>query len=262
MKKTIIFGLILILMLPFFSKADNSKDDLDVLEEILYDLEGQPTEVDIAFNGVIDDKFLGEKDISKLGEKLISEIGLVGEEVDPFILQEIDLNEYYSKMIIFEDNFSQINYDGYDIDENKISINLNSYLDEEMDKGETTLSISIIKNDCFFEKNDIIDKIEDIYKEFNCEVDVTSCLIGKIEGLSSKGDYVDKLNDSLENIKGNIVDEFSEEQFSSYTIYSPLIENYLTINKKKININLSMRYNRDEDYTYLWIGTPIITAGY
>lgn len=262
MKKTIIFGLILILMLPFFSKADNSKDDLDVLEEILYDLEGQPTEVDIAFNAVIDDKFLGEKDISKLGEKLISEIGLVGEEVDPFILQEIDLNEYYSKMIIFEDNFSQINYDGYDIDENKISINLNSYLDEEMDKGETTLSISIIKNDCFFEKNDIIDKIEDIYKEFNCEVDVTSCLIGKIEGLSSKRDYVDKLNDSLENIKGNIVDEFSEEQFSSYTIYSPLIENYLTINKKKININLSMRYNRDEDYTYLWIGTPIITAGY
>ena len=262
MKKIIIFGLILTLLIPIFSKADSSKGDLDVLEEMLYDLDGQATEVDIAFNGVIEENFLGEKDINVLGEKIISEIGLVGEEVDPFILQKIDLNEFYSKMIIFEDNFSQINYDGYDMYENKISVNLNSYLDEELGIGETTLSISIIKNDHFFKNNDIIDKIENLYKELDSEVDITSCLMGKIKGKSSEKDYMDRLDDSLKNIKGDIVDEFSEEHFSSYTIYSPLIKDYLTINQKRININLSMRYNGDEDYTYLLIGTPIIIAGY
>lgn len=262
MKKIITFGLILFLLIPIFIKAEKTDSEWDVLEEILYDLEGEPSEGDIVFNGVILDSFIKQDEINRLGEKIVENLELVGEEIDPFILQDKTIGEYYSKMVIFEEDYSQINYDGYDYNGNQIFINLNSYINEEINLEETSLSISIVKDDDFFEINDIMEKIETIYEDFNCEWDLTSCLIGKVKGKYPNEEFSDKFEIVLKHIKGNIVEEFSDEDFSSYTVYSPLIENYLIINKKKININLSIRYNEEEDYTYLWIGTPIITAGY
>lgn len=262
MKKTIIFGLILFLLIPIFTKADATNGEWDILENMVYDLDGQVIEADIAFNSIIGNKFLGKEEIEILGEKLIEKTGLIGEEMDPFILQDRSKNDFYSKMVIFEDDFSQINYDGWDKDGNKISINLNSYKNTDINLTETALYIGIIKDEDFSNTNDIIERIEKIYTDLNCQADITSCVMGRLEGKQEEYYILDKLHNSLESINGNIVDEFSEEEFSSFTLYSPEIENYLTINKKKININLSIRYNVDEDYTYLWIGTPIIATGY
>lgn len=262
MKKIIIFALILFLLIPIFPKAQETNGEWKVLEDILYDLEGKPSEGDMVFNGIIKNRFMKEEEIISLGNQIVEKLGIVGEEIDPFIVQDKQKDKFYAKMVIFEENYSQINYDGYDDDGNQISINVNSYINEEISLEETSLSISIVKNDDFFEINDIIEKIETIYEDFECERDLTSCLIGKVKGEYPKADFLNKFEKVLKRIDGNIVEEFSDEDFTSYTIYSPLIENYLIINEKKININLSIRYNREEDYTYLWIGTPIITSGY
>ncbi|OZV13462.1 hypothetical protein CIW83_04260 [Tissierella sp. P1] len=48
----------------------------------------------------------------------------------------------------------------------------------------------------------------------------------------------------------------------SYTAYTPLIESSIFSGEKKVNLNLAIRYNENEDKTYIWIGTPIITTGY
>lgn len=262
MKKIIIFAIILFLLIPIFPKAEETMGEWDVLEDILYDLEGKPSEGDMVFNGILKKHFMKEDEITSLGEQMVKRLGLVGEEIDAFILQDEGKGESYAKMVIFEEDFSQINYDGYDSNGNQISINLNSYINEEINLEETSLSISIVKDDDFFEINDIIEKIESIYEDFECERDLTSCLIGRVKGKYPKEDFLNKFEKVLKRIDGNIVEEFSDEELSSYTIYSPLIEDYLTINKKKININLSIRYNNEEDYTYLWIATPIITTGY
>lgn len=262
MKRIIIFALILFILIPIFPKAEETNGEWNVLEDMLYDLEGKPSEGEMVFNGVIKNGFMKEKEITSLGETMVKKLGLVGEEIDPFILQEKTKDKFYSKMVIFEKDYSQINYDGYDSNGNQISINLNSYINEEVNLEETSLSISIVKDDDFSKINDIIEKIEKIYQDFDCQWDLTSCLIGKVKGKYPKEEFSDKFKSVLNSIDGTIVEEFSDKDFSSYTIYSPLIENYLTINKKKINIHLSIRYNREEDYTYLWIGTPIITTGY
>ena len=262
MKKLFIFAIIIFLLIPIFPKADETGKEIDVLKDMLDDLDGELTEGEMAFNGVIKTRFMEKEEITSLGDVLLERLNIVGQEIDPFILQDEVIGEFYSKMIIFEEDYSSINYDGHDIKGNQISINLNSYIDKETKVEETTLSISIIKSNDFFDNNDIIESIEKIYEDFNVEVDLTSCLMGKVEGNYINEEIKTDFNKSLKNIRGEIIEEFSGENFLSYTIYSPLIENYLTINQKKININLSMRYNEEEHYTYLWIGTPIITTGY
>lgn len=262
MKRIIIFVLILLLLIPIFTKADDKNSDLDVLQDILYDLDGKPSEADIVFNGIIRDSFIGKDEMTYIGEELVSKLNLVGQEIDPFISQDREEGKFYAKMVIFERDYSQINYDGYDSKGNQISINLNSYKNKEIGLEETSLSISVVKEDDFSEINDIIKKIEKIYREFDSKRDLTSCLVGKIEGKYNKNDLLLNLEEVLKNTNGRIVEEFSDDDFLSYTIYSPLIEDYLTINEKKININLSIRYNKEEGYTYLWIASPIITMGY
>lgn len=262
MKRLFIFAIILFLLIPIFPNADQTDVELDILRNMLEDIDGELIEGEMIFNGIIETKFMEKEEITNLGETIIKKLNIVGEAIDPFIIQDRVIGEFYSKMVIFEEDYSSINYDGYDKKENQISINLNSYIDKENKMSETTLSISIIKKDDFFDNNDIIEDIEKIYEGFNCEIDLTSCLIGKVEGNYINKELKTIFSKSFKKIKANIVEEFSGENFLSYTIYSPLIENYLKINQKKININLSMRYNEEEDYTYLWIGTPIITTGY
>ena len=42
----------------------------------------------------------------------------------------------------------------------------------------------------------------------------------------------------------------------------PLLPEGVQILGKNYNINIAMRYNSEEDKTYLWIGTPIISLEY
>ncbi len=93
-------------------------------------------------------------------------------------------------------------------------------------------------------------------------MDASSCLIGTIEGKDSKEKLSEDMNRVIRGINGKIISEFEDDMILSYTIFTPRIEKILTINEKKINLNLAIRYNEYEDVTYLWIGTPIITIGY
>ena len=129
MRKIFTLGLILILLIPIFPQAlpqtNETSSDWELLENILEDFEGNPNEAELVFNGVIKDKFMDQNAISMLGNDLVSKLELVGEEIDPFILEDFNLDNAYSKRVIFEDDYSQINYDGYDKGKNQISINLN-----------------------------------------------------------------------------------------------------------------------------------------
>ena len=49
---------------------------------------------------------------------------------------------------------------------------------------------------------------------------------------------------------------------TSYTVFTPYIDNYIFFFRKRVNLNLAIRYNEYENRTYIWIGTPIITTGY
>lgn len=262
MKKMIIFGIILFLILPGITMADEKYEDYDLLLDMVNDLQGEVQEGDIVFNGVISQEFMEEEEMVKLGEEIKVDLNLLGREIDPLIVQEEVVENFYTKEVIFDRGFSQINYNGYDGNGNAITIILSSYLDTDTLKGETYLCINIVKVSDFLEINDIIDKVRNIFKISNEPIDITSALIAELPGKVRDEDMEEKVNNTLKRYKAEVIEEYSDEFVSSYTIYSPLIEDYLLIDEKKINLNIAIRYNEYEDKTYIFIGTPIITIGY
>jgi len=262
MKKIISFAIILFLILSGTTKADNIYDDYNLLLDIANDMDTKVEEGNISFNGMIKDEFMNEKEITKLGEEIREDLDIEGEKIDPLIDNGKLSESYYTKEVIFDEGFSQITYIGHDTSNNKISIILSSYLDPQGVEAETYLYINIIKVDDFLKINDIIDDIDNIYRNFNISAEINSCLIGTISGKVKEEDMESRVETILKDVEGEVINKHGDEFYSSYTIYSPLIKDYLEIDKKKINLNLAIRYNDYEDKTYIIIGTPVITIGY
>ncbi len=71
-----------------------------------------------------------------------------------------------------------------------------------------------------------------------------------------------KVKKTLKKYKGNVIEEYCDISLISFIIYTPLIKEYLLIDRNKINLNLAIRYNEYEDKTCILLATPIITNGY
>ena len=65
-----------------------------------------------------------------------------------------------------------------------------------------------------------------------------------------------------EDVKGRVVEKYEEDGIVSYSIFSPLIDEYIYTGNRKMNLNIALRYSELENKTYILIGTPIITIGY
>lgn len=262
MKKLMLFAIIICLLIPAFSIAGKNHGENDILVNMLKDLNGEFIEGDLNMGGVILEEYISIEKIDIIAKEIKDILGVLGEEADG----NRDISElkgkYFAKEIVCTEGFNQIAIYGYDIEENPITVMISSYLSPESNNGETTLFINLIKKEKNFNINGIIRKIENIFKRYNKPVDITTCVIGTIQGrINNK--ILDKfILKAIKKSKGRVVEKYVDSSISSYMIYTPLIENAIFSGKKKINLNLAIRYNEYEDMTYIWIGTPIITTGY
>lgn len=48
----------------------------------------------------------------------------------------------------------------------------------------------------------------------------------------------------------------------SVSAFSPVIDEAVRVNGKRINLNVAVRYNSYEGKTYIWLATPVITTEY
>lgn len=262
MKKIILFGIILSLLLPTMTIGENKYNEQELLCNMVKDLGGECVELDSVFNSVILNRFLEEEEMVLLAEDIKIKLGIIGTEIDPLIVYEKLPEKYYAKEIIFDEDFSQITYYGSDIYKNSITMIISSYFDKDISKGETYLCINIVKDSDFLKNNDIIESIAKIFKSYDNPVEVSTNLVGEIQGDYSYNIMKNKLNKTLKKYRGNVIEEYTDESLLSLTAYTPLIEEYLLVGEKKINLNLAIRYNKYEDKMYIFIGTPIITNGY
>jgi hypothetical protein len=143
-----------------------------------------------------------------------------------------------------------------------LTIILSSYLNEDGTSGETYLYINLIKKEHFIEINDIIYKIEDIFRNYGEKAEITTCIIGSFDGKFTEKDVEKKVKKAIHKLNGKIVDVYKDDQMISYTAYTDYIENNILAGEDKINLNVAIRYNEYDDNTLIWIGTPIITSGY
>lgn len=259
MKKGILFVIIFICLLPILTSAKDLDNETDILLSILKDIKGHYLEEDFSANGVLMDKFLSEEELDNLGNELVQYFGLLSQEES----KNAKLNADSSvKEKIIDDNYRQINYFGFDKGSNPLTIIISSYLNEETGDGQTYLYINLIKKEQFNKINDIIIGVKNLFEKYEKNVEITTCLIGYIDGKLSKTEIDEITLNSLHNMRCKIVDEYKDSQLVSYTAYTESIEDYILAGDDRINLNVALRYNEYDDQTLIWIGTPIITSGY
>lgn len=246
MKKILIIAIIISILIPILTIAEKDIDENEILVNILNDLGGELQEGETSINGVLIKKFLDKEGLNKLTNELLDKIGIL----------EFDREEIYG------DGYSQINLYSYDENNNPITLIISSYVDEDSKMDETYLYLNLINKEHFLANNDIIVKTENIFKEHNSFMEITSSVIGYINGNAWKDEIEKKAVQALRKYKGDTVETFKDINLLSYTAYTPRIVKNITIGEKKINLNLAIRYNDYEDKTFIWIGTPIITSGY
>lgn len=262
MKKFILFAIIISLLIPTITMAGKKHNEKDVLDGILKEFRGEFLEGDLNMGGVIFDEFISLEIMESLGEQVKELLGIVGEEVDINTNITDFEGQYYSKNIISDEEFNQLSIYGFDSSGNPTTLVISSYLSPELSNGETTLFINLIKREQNFSINGIIENIEGIFKYYGKPLEITTCIIGTIEGQLDDNELVRNVVKVIRRFKGRVVEEYIDSSIISYTAYTPLIESSIFSGEKKVNLNLAIRYNEYEDKIYIWIGTPIITTGY
>ncbi|MDO5519192.1 MAG: YwmB family TATA-box binding protein [bacterium] len=80
--------------------------------------------------------------------------------------------------------------------------------------------------------------------------------------LEERNRIADQLLEKLQakTVKENRTDRTN----SSYTIYAytPLIDDYITVNGSRVNLNIVYTYDKGEDITTLYVATPILNTDY
>lgn len=261
-KQLILLAIILSLLIPGFTTAGKKHSESDVLSIMLKVLNGKFLEGDLNMGAIILDEFISKEAIEEIGEEIKTKLSLIGEELDPNRDGKDLEGKYYLKESIYEENFNHLAIYGYDAEGNPVTIMISSYFNLEDGSGETTLFINLIKGGKNFNISGIIERIESIFNKFSKSVEITTCIIGTIDGKLEEVDLKKNVTKTMKRIKGKVVEEYFDSSISSYTAFTPLIENFIFSGEKKANLNLAIRYSEYDNKTYIWIGTPIITTGY
>lgn len=247
--KYILWGIIFSLLIPIIvlSAGRNEIEEEDLLLEIHDGLEADFSEENIDLGGKILDHYIEEDNLREIGDEL---------------KDILDIDEDVEEDFIEDDGFIQLFLYGFYQSNNPVTIILSSYKDMENNQGETSIFINLQKKEQFIEFNDIIEKIRYFYDGYEMPVDVTRCIIGTYEGDICLNEIEKLALGAMETVKGNLVEQYKEDDTLSLSIFTPYIEDYIYTGDKKMNLNIAARYNEYEDKTYIWIGTPIITIGY
>lgn len=127
---------------------------------------------------------------------------------------------------------------------------------------EKYVSLNIVNKGSYSAVEKIIDKINMVFENRKIQPDVNVCLTGVQSGKKSKTAMNDLCQKALKEVKAAKIEGMDDGRTISISAYSPIIEDWINVNGNKINLNIAARYNNNENKTYFWLATPIITTEY
>ena len=105
-------------------------------------------------------------------------------------------------------------------------------------------------------------KISKIMTEFGATGQITTCLLGWLDGKLMKDERDKRLDDAFASINAVKISVSTNDQYISATGFSPLIDTKMQIGRNEVNMNMALRYSSYEHRTYVIIGSPVITTEY
>lgn len=95
-------------------------------------------------------------------------------------------------------------------------------------------------------------------KEYQCIVKFS----GSYQGQLSQKDIDGHVGGLLKNLQARKVDSVRSDNFYSVYAYTGLVKDYIKADGKRININVVVTYNEEEDKTELCLATPVLNEDY
>ena len=209
----------------------------------------------LATNGVVEvyadygNKYLSEEDKEEIITRLAEAIGITdGLE---FQSKREEQDGKYTSITSFS---TSTNYSDTDI---RI-VTIESEDGEKMMYLEQYILMEISIDDSVESVVYYRDKIEDALSDMKIAADVSLSLKGCVQGTlnnSKKNQICEKL---IEDLNGTLV--IGGENDSIYTVYaySDDIENYVINGSVKSNINIMITYDKNQDISWIQLGTPIL----
>lgn len=105
-------------------------------------------------------------------------------------------------------------------------------------------------------------KITGIMENFGGQARISTCLVGWLDGKLNDEEWNNYIGNGFNAVNATIIDKVRSDNFASFTGFSPAITEHLMVGKKRINVNMAMRYSPYDDRTYVTIGSPVITREY
>lgn len=128
---------------------------------------------------------------------------------------------------------------------------------------ESYLFISVETEETKPENSDIVrQKIKNIFQNIGSSAQISTCLVGRLDGKLEQDDLTARLNRAFQAIHAQITGKLEQINLVSYSGFSPLIPRSLAVDGQKTNINMAIRYSPYENQTYIIIGSPVITEEY
>jgi hypothetical protein len=177
--------------------------------------------------------------------------------------RELGMNseEEISREIVENDLIQQIDLIGY-IPGKKL-VNISVQLAKTNDKKiESYICVTVTDNIEKLSLDETRKTVLNVFERFGIETELNSCITGYYEGKLEKSKLVSISEKIFKTAAARKIEGINDKNLISVSAYSPAINNYITVNKKKINLNLAIRYNSYEDKTYIWLATPLIRTEY
>lgn len=200
------------------------------------------------FLGKLPDELTDTTGIKRFADSISVELGIVKDKA-------------FFERIIDNDMIHKIELGGVS-GGNKV-VRINIQLDKKMPGlDKRVISVDITQDLTCLGLKEIRRDVTRILKKHNINPRVYSCITGSIDG---KLDY-SQLNTMSKKIFGALdakkMEGIRDNNLISISAYSPLMNDSITVNKNRINLNLAIRYNSYENKTYIWLASPVITTEY
>lgn len=85
---------------------------------------------------------------------------------------------------------------------------------------------------------------------------------GRYPGELSIGERNEITDEMIQRLGGRVAYENRSKELYTVYAYSGLIDEYITVAKNKVNIQVAMNYNEDTDETVVYLATPVLNGSY
>lgn len=108
----------------------------------------------------------------------------------------------------------------------------------------------------------IKEQLDTVFNDLSLKAKTNITMMGSYDGNMTYEDKKLTAFDIMKKINAIGQEDYITDKIYSVVGYTKRIDEYIYLDKQKININLALRYNEYENKTYLYLATPVITVEY